>query len=75
MSSAVYLINRLPSVVIYNQTPYERLFGKKPNLNHLRVLGCLAYAKIIQQHDKLMPRSKLTVHMGYSTEQKRILAI
>lgn len=47
--SAVYLINRMPNTVICNQTPYERLFGKKPNLSHLRVLGCLAYAEIVQE--------------------------
>lgn len=66
----VYLINRFPSTVIGNVSPFERLYGKKPNLNHLRVLDCLCFAKIIQEYDKLMTRAKLVVHMGYLEVQK-----
>jgi len=29
--TAVFLINRLPSKVIGNETPYERLLGHKPD--------------------------------------------
>lgn len=39
--AAAYLINRMPSRVLKGQSPYERLFGIKPILTHLRVLGCL----------------------------------
>lgn len=34
--TAVYLTNRLPSPVIGNLTPYEKLFNKKPYYNSLR---------------------------------------
>lgn len=40
--TAVYIINRLPSKV-KKKTLYEILFGKKPNYEHMRVFGCLAY--------------------------------
>ena len=33
---AVHAINRIPSVVIHNQTSYERLFGSPPDYHHLR---------------------------------------
>ena len=34
---AVYAINRIPSPVIQNQTPYEYLFGSPPHYHHLSI--------------------------------------
>ncbi|XP_055822236.1 uncharacterized protein LOC129890778 [Solanum dulcamara] len=68
--AATYLINRIPSSVLEFQTPYERLYGIKPVLSHLRIIGCLALAKHLTEHDKLMSRSKSVVHMGYSEVHK-----
>ncbi|XP_075112104.1 uncharacterized protein LOC142182080 [Nicotiana tabacum] len=39
---------------------------KKPSLNHLRVMRCLCYAKNIAETDKLQPRTRTTILMGYS---------
>ncbi|XP_070013240.1 uncharacterized protein [Nicotiana sylvestris] len=66
----VYLINRMPSAVIANIYSFERLHKRKSSLLHLRILGCLSFAKIVQEHDKLMPRAKLSIHMGYLEFQK-----
>lgn len=60
----------LPSAIIRNQTPHERLYHRKPSYNHLKVLGHMCYAKIVQPHDKLMSRTKVAVHMGYAEFQK-----
>ncbi|XP_055814401.1 uncharacterized protein LOC129884050 [Solanum dulcamara] len=68
--AAAYLINRLSSSVLEFHTLYERLYGRKPVLSHLRTIGCLALAKNLNEHDKLMPRSKSVVHMGYSEVHK-----
>ncbi|XP_019266534.1 PREDICTED: uncharacterized protein LOC109243968 [Nicotiana attenuata] len=68
--TAVYIINRLPSSVIDNKSPYERLYNKKPTLQHLKVISCLCYAEMVNQNDKLMPRAKPSVHMGYVTGHK-----
>ena len=35
----VHAINRIPSPVIHNQTPYKRLFRSPPNYHHLRSFG------------------------------------
>ena len=35
----VHAINRIPSPVIQNQTPYERLFRSFPDYHHLRSFG------------------------------------
>ncbi|XP_049391420.1 uncharacterized protein LOC125855737 [Solanum stenotomum] len=63
-------VEKLPSSVIHYHTPYERLYGKKPNCDHLRVVGCLCYAKVVNEHDKLLSRTKSTVLMGFSDTQK-----
>jgi len=68
--AAAYLINRLPSRVLNFASPYERLYGSKPTLSHIKTLGCLCFAKVLTEHDKLLPRSRSAVLMGYSEIQK-----
>ena len=46
--STAYLINRMPLVPLGNMTPYEKLFGTKPDNTHLKAFGCLAFASIIK---------------------------
>lgn len=70
VQEAGYMINRLASAVLNNKFPYEVFFNQKPTINHLRVLGCLCFAKVPTQSDKMLSRSKIVVHMGYSEIQK-----
>ncbi|GJZ84085.1 zinc finger, CCHC-type containing protein [Tanacetum coccineum] len=37
--------NRVPTKALKDSTPYEALKDRKPNMRHLRVFGCKAYAK------------------------------
>ncbi|KAJ9560810.1 hypothetical protein OSB04_005970 [Centaurea solstitialis] len=62
---AVYVLNRVPTKALRDSTPYEALKGTKPNLRHLRVFGCKAYAKVTKPHlKKLDDRSKELVYLG-----------
>ncbi|KAF5767489.1 putative RNA-directed DNA polymerase [Helianthus annuus] len=69
--TATYIINRLPSKVIGNKTPYELLHGEKPNYDHMRVLGCLAYYRSVETNgDKFEIRGRPGVFMGYPSGTK-----
>ena len=45
INTAIYLQNRLPTKSS-DVTPYERWMDEKPNLSHLRIFGCKAYAYV-----------------------------
>ncbi|KAL9996374.1 putative RNA-directed DNA polymerase [Helianthus debilis subsp. tardiflorus] len=64
--TATYIINRLPSDVIENKTPYEILYNRQPEYEHMRVFGCLAYYRNTETNgDKFEPRGRVGVFLGY----------
>jgi transposase InsO family protein len=69
---AAYLRNRCPTNAISSdRTPYELWYGKKPNLQHLRVFGCKAYVHIPdQKRPKLDAKSLPCIFIGYSDISK-----
>ena len=46
LATAVYLRNRSPTKPVTGMTPLEAWTGKKPNVKHLQIFGCTAYAHI-----------------------------
>ena len=46
VNTAAYLKNRSPTKALQGKTPFEAWYGKKPNVEHLKVFGCKAYAHI-----------------------------
>ncbi|XP_076918426.1 uncharacterized protein LOC143578844 [Bidens hawaiensis] len=68
---STFLINRVPTRALVDQTPYERFKKKKPIIEHVRVFGCMAYAKIDNVHlKKLDDRSRQLVYLGSETGSK-----
>jgi hypothetical protein len=65
LNTANYLRNRSP-VRGLDATPFERFFGSKPDLGHLRVFGSLGFALIPQQfRRKLDPTAEECWLVGY----------
>jgi len=69
--SACYLINRIPTRVLEDHSPFEVLNKVKPFLSHLRVFGSLCYVLIPgDMRNKLEPKSTKAMFVGYSTTQR-----
>lgn len=67
----MFLINRLPSPVIENKTPYERLTSKVPEYQLLKTFGCLCYVSTSpKSRNKFEPRARACVFLGYPTGYK-----
>ncbi|KAI3511071.1 hypothetical protein L1887_18215 [Cichorium endivia] len=64
--TAAYIINRLPSKVVKDKTPYELVWNTKPQYDHMKVFGCLTYFKNTNtKGDKFEPKGKPGVFLGY----------
>ena len=74
LSTAVYLRNRSPSVAVKGKTLFEAWTGHKPNVRHLRVFGCEAYAHVPKdERKKLDPKARKCILLGYGSTTKVIV--
>ena len=65
IATACYVRNRLPAVPL-NVSPYEKWYGKPPNVKHVRVFGCIAYALIPDvKRQKMAAKSEKMRFIGY----------
>ena len=74
VNTAVYLHAHSPSRSVGGHTPYEMLFGQKPELGHLRRFGCVAYKLIpdAQRNGKFAERAKKCGFLGYVHETTKV---
>lgn len=72
LRSANYIMNRCPTWALhYKSTPFEKLFGTKPNLSDLRIIGCIAYLHILaKSRSKLDAKSLKAILVGYDKVTK-----
>ena len=70
-NTVIYLKNRFTTAAMEGATPEELWSGRKVDLSHLRIFGCIAYAHIPDEcRTKLASKSKRYVFVGYSTVTK-----
>jgi hypothetical protein len=66
MLHATFLINRAPTPLLANQTPYFVLHNQLPDISLFKVFGCLCYASTLHNHrTKLQSRARKTVLLSY----------
>lgn len=71
LSTAVYLINRLPSQVLNWESPYFRLYHEHPNYLDLHTFGCVCFVHLPpHERHKLSAQSVKCAFMGYNVSHK-----
>jgi transposase InsO family protein len=71
LSSAAYLINRLPSQVLNFDSPYYRLYHQHPSYLDLHTFGCVCFVHLPpHERHKLYAQSVKCVFLGYSISHK-----
>jgi hypothetical protein len=66
VAAYVHTRNRTPSAALHGDTPYHIWTGKKPDISHFRIFGCLAYVLVHKEKRKaLQPHSKKCIFVGY----------
>ena len=69
VNTIVYIMNRNPIVAIHGMTLKESIIGKKPNLSHLKVSGCLSYVHVPDEwSSNLGPKAEKCMSIRYSLE-------
>ena len=64
--TATYIVNRIPTPLLHNKTPYEAIFKTNPIYHHVQVFGCLCFATTISQESKKFDsRARRCVFLGY----------
>ena len=71
MLTAAFLINRTPTPVLGNKSPFELLYNVHVDYPLLKVFHCLAFASTYSAHrTKSDPRARICVFLGYPVGMK-----
>ena len=67
MSTTIYIMNMNLIGAMHEMMLEEKFFGRKPDLEHLKVFGCIAYVHVPDElGTKLDPKAEKCVFIGYS---------
>jgi len=75
---AVNIKNRCPTKALDSKTPQEAWSGRKPDVSHLIVFGCKAFAHVLdEKRTKLESKSMPCVFLGYykGTKAYRLMCV
>jgi hypothetical protein len=71
VATAIYIMNRTPTTVVHGMTFEEKFTGKKLDVSHLKMFGCIAYVHVPdEKRSKLNPKAEKCIFIRYSLEQK-----
>jgi hypothetical protein len=70
-STAVYLQNKSPHRALGSKTPEEAFTGRRPDVGHLRIFGCLTFSHVpSEKRTKLDPTTEKGILVGYNGVSK-----
>ena len=70
-STTEYLQNWSPYCALGSKTAEEMFIGKKPEVGHFRISGCLAYSHVpSKRRTKLEPTVERGIFVGYDETSK-----
>jgi hypothetical protein len=78
MNTMVSIKNRCPTKAFNSKTPQEAWSGRKPDVSHMRVFGCKAFAHVPnEKRTKLQSKSMPCVFLGYyeGTKAYRLMCL
>ena len=68
--TASYLINKQPTPLLQEKSPFEVLFGQTPNYLKFKKIGCICYPLTRPYNsNKMQPKSKACLFLDYSPTQ------
>jgi len=71
VSTSIYILNRCPTKAIQGKTPFEAWSGRKPNISHLRVFGCVAFSFVVsEKRKKLDQKVEKCIFVGYESQHR-----
>jgi hypothetical protein len=66
---AICIINRIPTHAVWGMNPYEKCYGSKPSIAHIRIFGSSVWAHIPKEK-KMEPKSHCCILIGYNEVSK-----
>ncbi|XP_022899339.1 uncharacterized protein LOC111412640 [Olea europaea var. sylvestris] len=71
VNMTIYILNRSPTKVAKNKTPFEMWHKKKPKVDHLKNFGSISYAFVpSQDREKFDEKGQKLLFIGYGDESK-----
>ena len=76
ISTAIHIVNRLPTPNPQNLTHWELFFHSTPDITHLRTFGCTCFPLLKPYNNhKLQPHTTSYIFLGYPTYSKGYICL
>lgn len=71
MKCVAYVINKVPLSPTNMKSPYELMFGEKPNVRHFIIFGSICYVYVPDsQRNKVDAKARKCIFVGYDEQKK-----
>jgi hypothetical protein len=73
VNTAVFILNRSPTKAVRNKTPYEAWNKEKPQVNFLKIFGCIAYALVPSEKGKNLTKKGRNIFSSDIVTSPRVI--